>query len=110
MVKRYRHLNFFRHKCFPEVSVSRVKLPDGAARQVEPLRAGKLSRLVLLFEALVLMLCQQMTFAAAARLVGESRHRVAAICERYFDLALAQADFSAVHQLAPRGTPAPPWT
>jgi transposase len=46
------------------------------------------------------MLCQQMTFAAAARLVGESRHRVAAICERYVELALAQADFSAVHELA----------
>jgi len=36
---------------------------------------GKLSGFTLLFEALVLMLCQQMTFAAAARLVGESRHR-----------------------------------
>lgn len=46
------------------------------------------------------MLCQQMTFAAAARLVGESRHRVAALCERYVDLALAQADFSAAHELA----------
>jgi len=35
------------------------------------------------------MLCQQMTFAAEARLVGESRHRVAAPCERYVELALA---------------------
>ena len=62
--------------------------------------AGKLSGFTLLFEALVLMLCQQMAFAAAARLVGESRHRVAAICERYVELALAQADFSAVRELA----------
>jgi transposase len=77
-----------------------VKLPDGAVRQIEPPWAGKLSGFTLLFEALVLMLCQQMTFAAAARLVGESRHRVAAICERYVDLALAQADFSSVHELA----------
>jgi len=46
------------------------------------------------------MLCQQMTFAAAARLVGESRHRVAALCERYVELALAQADFSTVRELA----------
>jgi transposase len=69
-------------------------------RQIEPPWAGKLSGFTLLFEALVLMLCQQMTFAAAARLVGESRHRVAAICERYVDLALAQADFSSVHELA----------
>ena len=100
VAKRYRHLNFFQHECFLDVRVPRVRLPDGAVRQVEPPWAGKLSGFTLLFEALVLMLCQQMTFAAAARLVGESRHRVAAICERYVELALAQADFSAVHELA----------
>ena len=81
VTKRYRHLNFFQHDCYLEVRVPRVKLPDGSVRQVEPPWAGKLSGFTLLFEALVLMLCQQMTFAAAARLVGESRHRVAAICE-----------------------------
>lgn len=100
VAKRYRHLNFFQHECFLEVRVPRVKLPDGSVRQVEPPWAGKLSGFTLLFEALVLMLCQQMTFAAAARLVGESRHRVATLCERYVDLALAQTDLSAVHELA----------
>jgi transposase len=35
-----------------------------------------------------------------ARLVGESWHRVAAIAERYVELALAEADFSAVRELA----------
>jgi len=100
VTKRYRHLNFFQHECFLEVRVPRVRLPDGAVRQVEPPWAGKLSGFTLLFEALVLMLCQQMTFAASARLVGESRHRVAALCERYVELALGQADFSAVRELA----------
>lgn len=100
LAKRYRHLNFFQHECFLEVRVPRVKLPDGSVRQVEPPWAGKLSGFTLLFEALVLMLCQQMSFAGAARLVGESRHRVAAICERYVALALAQADYSEVHELA----------
>lgn len=100
LTKRYRHLNFFQHDCFLEVRVPRVKLPDGSVRQVEPPWAGKLSGFTLLFEALVLMLCQQMTFAAAARLVGESRHRVAAICERYVELALARTDLSAVRELA----------
>jgi transposase len=100
VAKRYRHLNFFQHECFLEVRVPRVRLPDGAVRQIEPPWAGKLSGFTLLFEALVLMLCQQMTFAAAARLVGESRHRVATLCERYVELALAQADFSEVHELA----------
>jgi transposase len=98
--KRYRHLNFFQHECFLEVRVPRVRLPDGAVRQVEPPWAGKLSGFTLLFEALVLMLCQQMSFAAAARLVGESRHRVVTICERYVELTLAQTDCSKVRELA----------
>ncbi len=33
------------------------------------------------------------------RLVGESRHRVAAIAERYVELALEEADFSEVRRL-----------
>ena len=100
VAKRYRHLNFFQHECFLEVRIPRVKLPDGSVRQVDPPWAGKLSGFTLLFEALVLLLCQQMTFAAAARLVGVSRHRVAALCERYVELALAQTDLSAVRELA----------
>lgn len=100
VAKRYRHLNFFQHECFLEVRVPRVKLPDGSVRQVDPPWAGKLSGFTLLFEALVLLLCQQMTFVAAARLVGVSRHRVAALCERYVELALAQTDLSAVRELA----------
>lgn len=98
--KRYRHLNFFQHECFLEVRVPRVKLPDGSVRLVEPMWAGKLAGFTLLFEALVLMLCQQMTFAACARLVNESWHRVAAICTRYVDLVLTDADFSKVRALA----------
>ena len=100
VAKRYRHLNFFQHECFLEVRIPRVKLPDGSVRQVDPPWAGTLSGFTLLFEALVLLLCQQMTFAAAARLVGVSRHRVAALCERYVELALAQTDLSAVRELA----------
>ena len=99
-VKRYRHLNFFQHECFLEVRVPRVKLSDGAVRLIEPPWAGQLSGFTLLFEALVLSLCREMPFAAVARLVGESWHRVAAIAERYVDRALEQADFSTVRELA----------
>ena len=73
---------------------------DGSVRLVQPPWAGKLSGFTLLFEALVLCLCQEMPFAAVARLVGESWHRVAVIAERYVELALAQADFSEVGELA----------
>jgi len=100
LTKIYRHLNFFQHECHLQVRTPRVKLPDGAVRLVEPDFAGRLAGFTLLFEALILMLAQQMPFAAVARIVGESAHRVMAVCERYVDIALGLADFSAVKALA----------
>ena len=98
--KSYRHLNFFQHECHLQVRTPRVKLPSGAVRLVEPDFAGRLSGFTLLFEALILMLAQQMPFAAVARVVGESAHRVMAVCECYVDIALGLADFSDVEALA----------
>jgi transposase len=98
--KRLRHLNFFQHECYLEVRTPRVKLPDGRVVQIEPDWFGKLSGFTLLFEALVLAMAQQMTFAAVARLVNESWHRVHAICSRYVDLAVAEADLSRVVAVA----------
>jgi hypothetical protein len=48
---------------------------------------GQAPGFTLLFAALVLALCQAMPFAAVARMVGESWHRVAAIAQRYVELA-----------------------
>jgi len=98
--KRYRHLSFFQHECYLEVRTPRLKLPDGRVVLTEPGWAGKLSGFTLLFEALVLTMCRQMPFAAVARLVGETWHRVEAICERYVELALAKADLSKLTMLA----------
>jgi transposase len=98
--KRLRHLNFFQHECYLEVRTPRVKLPDGRVVQIEPDWFGKLYGFTLLFEALVLDLAQQITFAAVARLVNESWHRVHAICSRCVDLAVAQADLSRVVAVA----------
>src|SRR5436309_8867600 len=98
--KPYRHLNFFQHECHLQVRTPRVKLPNGSVRLVEPDFAGRLSGFTLLFEAFILMLAQQMPFAAVARLVGESAHRVMAVCESYVHIALGLADFSDVKALA----------
>jgi transposase len=100
VAKDYRHLNFFQHECHLRVRTPRVKLPDGSVRLVEPEFAGRLSGFTLLFEALILMLAQQMPFAAVARIAGESAYRVLEVCKRYVELALAQADFSDVKALA----------
>lgn len=58
-IKRLRHLNFFQHECYLEVRVPRVRLPDGSVRLVEPDWVGQLDGFTQLFEALVLMLAQQ---------------------------------------------------
>lgn len=100
VTKTYRHLNFFQHECHLQLRTPRVKLPDGSVRLVEPEFAGRLSGFTLLFEAMILMLAQQMPFAAVARIVGESAHRVTAVCERYVEIALGLADFSEVKALA----------
>ena len=99
-IKRYRHLNFFQHECMLEVRVPRVKLPDGGVVLVEPGWAGKLSGFTLLFEALIFMMCREMPFAAVARIVNVSPYRVQALCEKYVQLAEAQADLSDLSALA----------
>ena len=47
-----------------------------------------------------LTLCQEMTFAAVARLVNLSWYRAKAICDRYVDLAASATDLSEVTAVA----------
>lgn len=100
VTKTYRHLNFFQHECHLQVRTPRVKLPNGSVRLVEPDFAGRLNGFTLLFEAFILMLSGQMPFAAVSRIVGESPHRVLAVCEKYVDMACGLADHSQVTALA----------
>lgn len=100
VTKTYRHLNFFQHECHLQVRTPRVKLPSGSVRLVEPDFAGRLNGFTLLFEAFILMLSGQMPFAAVSRIVGESAHRVLAVCEKYVEMACGLADHSDVTALA----------
>lgn len=100
VTKTYRHLNFFQHECHLQVRTPRVKLPNGSVRLVEPDFAGRLNGFTLLFEAFILMLSGQMPFAAVSRIVGESAHRVLAVCEKYVEMACGLADYSQVTALA----------
>ena len=99
-IKRLRHLNFFQHECYLEVRTPRVRLPDGSVRLVEADWVGKLDGFTLLFEALVLAMCQQMTFAAVARMVGLSWHRVHAICRSYVDQAVEGTSLCDLREVA----------
>ncbi len=105
VTKTYRHLNFFQHECHLRVRVPRVRLPHGAVRLIDPDFAGRLNGFTLLFEALVLLLAQQMPFRAVGRIVGESEYRVLAVCRQYVHIAGGLADYSAVTSLAIDETP-----
>jgi transposase len=100
VTKTYRHLNFFEHECHLQVRTPRVKLPNGSVRLVEPDFAGRLNGFTLLFEAFILMLARQMPFAGVSRIVGESPHRVLAVCQKYVEMACGLADYSDVSALA----------
>ena len=100
VTKRYRHLNFFQHECYLEVRMPRVRLPDGGIRLVEPDWAGKLAGFTLMFEALIIMLCREMPFAAVARIVGGSWYLVHAVCALYVELAVAEADLFELRAVA----------
>ena len=97
--KRYRHMNFFQHECYLEVRVPRVSLPDGSVHLIEPPFSGKLAGFTLLFEALVLVLCRQMTISGCARMMNVSGYKVSEICRRYVEGALEFADYSDVRHL-----------
>jgi transposase len=78
----------------------RVRLPDGSVRLVEPDWVGQLNGFTLLFEALVLMLAQQMSFATDACAVNVSWHRVSAICSRHVEPTLPTTELSDVTAVA----------
>jgi transposase len=69
-------------------------------RVAEPEWMGKLDGFTLLFEAFVLVLAKAMTFSAVAELLNISIHRVQAICDKYVDEAVKQADYSNVSSVA----------
>ena len=65
--KRYRHLNFFQHECFPSDAEAHASRWPGSPDRAQLGR--NFSGFTLLFEALILAMCRRMPFAAVARLV-----------------------------------------
>jgi transposase len=71
-----------------------VRLPDGSVRQVEPTWFGRLDGFTLMFEALIVLLAQQMPFSVVAKMTGLSWYYVHAICSRYVDDAVDLTNLS----------------
>lgn len=99
--KSWRHLNFFQYQCWVQAWVPRIDggRPDGVQLvQVPWARPG--SGFTLLMEALIVMMCQTgMAVAEAARMVGETAHRLWRVLFHHVDRAHEQIDVKAVRQL-----------
>ncbi len=83
--KTWRHLNFFEHECYLHARVPRVRLPNGKTKLIKTPWEGLSNGFTLLFEALLLQLCQAMPVNKVAALTKTSDDKLWSMCERYID-------------------------
>jgi len=98
--KTWRHLNFFQYECYLHAWVPRIDggQPDGIKTVEVPW--ARRPGFTLMMEAMMMVLCQTgMTVAEAARVVGETPHRLWRVLFEHVDAAHQKMDVSAVRQL-----------
>lgn len=98
--RTWRHLDFFQHQTELTARVPRITCTDGKVRQVEVPWARQGSGFTLLFEALVMTLCREMSVESAARLVGEHDTRLWRIIHHYVEKAWQGSDWGEVDRIS----------
>jgi len=81
--KTWRHLNFFEHECYLHARVPRVKLPNGQTKLIKTPWEGLSNGFTLLFEALLVQLCQAMPVNKVAKLIKTSDDKLWDMLDRY---------------------------
>jgi transposase len=94
--KAWRHLNFFEHECHLHARVPRVKLPNGKTKLIKTPWEGLSNGFTLLFEALLVQLCQAMPVNKVAQLTKTSDDKLWSILDRYIDKTREHEDFKDV--------------
>lgn len=97
--KHWRHLDFWQHKTELIARVPRVSCPDHGVLQAEVPWARPGSGFTLMMEAMVMLLCQQMSVSAAASHLGETDTRLWRVLKHYVNEAHAKKDWSTVSQI-----------
>jgi len=92
--KTWRHLNFFEHECYITCRTPRVKTSSGKVRSIRPPWAGLNSGFTLLFEALVLQLCQGMPVNSVSKIISVDDEKLWRLLNKYVDIALEKEDYS----------------
>ena len=91
--KTWRHLNFFEHECYLHTRVPRVKLPNGKTKLIKTPWEGLSNGFTLLFEALLLQLCQAMPVNKVAQLTKTSDDKLWNMLDRYINKTREHEDF-----------------
>ena len=97
--KRWRHLDFWQHSTELIARVPRVQCAEHGVLQSPAPWARPGSGFTLMMEAMILLLCQQMTVAAAAGHLGENDTRLWRVLEHYVMEAQAAEDSSKLNRL-----------
>ena len=94
--KSWRHLNFFEYECYLHARVPRVKLPNGKVKLIKTPWEGLSNGFTLLFEALLIQLCQAMPTNQVAKITKTSDDKLWSMLDRYINKTRKHEDFKDV--------------
>jgi transposase len=97
--RKWRHLDFWQHRTALTARVPRIKCEEHGVLQAQVPWARPGSGFTLMMEAIILLLCQEMTVAAAARHLGEHDTRLWRVLDHYVMEAHRKKDWSEVTRL-----------
>ena len=102
--KTWRHLNFFEHECYLNARVPRVKLPNGKTKLIQTPWEGLSNGFTLLFEALLLQLCQAMPVNKVVNITKTSDDKLWDMLDKYIDKTRKYEDFKEIDSIGLDGT------
>jgi transposase len=97
--KKWRHLDFWQHRTELMARVPRIKCEEHGVLQAQVPWARPGSGFTLMMEAIILLLCQEMTVSAAADHLGEHDTRLWRVLDHYVMEAHRKKDWSKVTRL-----------
>lgn len=97
--RSWRHMNFFSNECHMQARVPRIRCHQDGILQVPVPWAQEGSGFTLAFEAIAVLMSQQMSLKEAAQQLGIEDTRLARIVKRHVDEARAKLDWSGVERI-----------
>lgn len=97
--KTWRHLNFFEHECYLIVRTPRIKPDGGGIKLIMPPWSGVVAGFTMLFEALILELCQHSPVSQVGKILNLSDRKLWHLLDCYVFKGLLQADHSALKMI-----------